>query len=233
LNLSSDHTINTIKLIIWYLKKNDFRGEVFAIVSDMSRQILRDAGIRLTEKPKVFDTDPSATVKEILDRPSVKAVIVDFDINCNWSMLALAISCLKRKDVLYLTGVTDEWIKFQALPEIKILGPGPLVRIISAQSGRKPILCGKPSQNLKDYILDKCSVTDPRRCLFIGDTVDQDMKFATMCGFIKLFVGTGCDTLEQAQKEDDTCPDYYLPTLGQLFSVYNDPQCCTTNHKDI
>lgn len=44
------------------------------------------------------------------------------------------------------------------------------------------------------------------------------MKFASMCGFIKLFVGTGCDTLEQAQKEDDTCPDYYLPSLGQLFS---------------
>lgn len=51
------------------------------------------------------------------------------------------------------------------------------------------------------------------------------MKFASMCGFIKLFVGSGCDTLEQAQKEDDTCPDYYLPTLGQLFSAYNDPQC--------
>lgn len=54
--------------------------------------------------------------------------------------------------------------------------------------------------------------------------VNQDMKFASMCGFTKLFVGTGCDTLEQAQKEDDTCPDYYLPTLSQLFSAYNDPQ---------
>jgi hypothetical protein len=50
------------------------------------------------------------------------------------------------------------------------------------------------------------------------------MKFASMCGFIKLFVGTGCDTLEATQKEEDTCPDYYLPTLGQLFSTYN-PQC--------
>lgn len=63
--------------------------------------------------------------------------------------------------------------------------------------------------------------------------INQDMKFASMCGFIKLFVGSGCDTLEQAQKEDDTCPDYYLPTLGQLFSAYNDPQCQhTVNNKD-
>lgn len=49
-------------------------------------------------------------------------------------------------------------------------GPGPMVNIITTQSGRKPTLCGKPSQNLKDYILEKCKVTDPNRCLFIGDT---------------------------------------------------------------
>lgn len=71
-------------------------------------------------QPLVFLTDVTATVREILDRPSVKAVIVDFDVNCNWSKLSLAISCLKRKDVLYITGATDEWI--HALPQIKILG---------------------------------------------------------------------------------------------------------------
>ncbi|XP_071576995.1 uncharacterized protein [Temnothorax nylanderi] len=222
LNLSSDRVINTIKLIIWYLKKINFCDEVFAIVSDISQKMLREAGIRLTEQPKVFQTDPAATLKQLVDRPSIKAVIVDFDVNCNYSMLALAISCLQRKDVLYITGITEEWL--QVSPQIKILGPGPLMNIISTQSGKKPISCGKPSQNLKDYILDKCNVTDPQRCLFIGDTANQDMKFASMCGFIKLFVGTGYDTLEQAQKEDDTCPDYYLPNLNQLFSAYNDPQ---------
>lgn len=39
-----------MKLIIWYLKKIDFHGEVFAIVSDTSRELLREAGIRLTEE---------------------------------------------------------------------------------------------------------------------------------------------------------------------------------------
>ncbi|XP_011064977.1 PREDICTED: 4-nitrophenylphosphatase-like isoform X3 [Acromyrmex echinatior] len=218
LNLSSDHIVNPIKSIIWYLKKIDFRDEAFAIVSSACRKNFKEAGIRLTEQPNVSETNPSATVKEVLDRPSVKAVIVDFDVNWNWSMLALAISCLERKDVLYIAGPTDEWFQIQAFPQIKIIGPGPLLNVISAQSGRQPILCAKPSQILKDYILDKCNVTNLKRCLFIGDTVNQDMKFASMCGFIKLFVGTGCDTLEQAQKEDDGCPDYYISNLGQLFS---------------
>lgn len=49
-------------------------------------------------------------MNDVLDRPSVKAVIADFDVNCNWSKLALAISCLKRKDVLYITGTMDTWV---------------------------------------------------------------------------------------------------------------------------
>jgi hypothetical protein len=37
-------------VIVWYLKKIDFRDEVFAIVSELSRNILREAGIRLVEE---------------------------------------------------------------------------------------------------------------------------------------------------------------------------------------
>ncbi|KAL0128219.1 hypothetical protein PUN28_003462 [Cardiocondyla obscurior] len=217
-NTTTDNIINPTKAIIWNLKKVNFRGEAFAIVSDVARQYLTEAGIQLVEQPKVINTDIIATLKQVLDRPSVKAVIVDFSANCNWSMLALAISCLKRKDVLYLTGATDRWLLIQSSPLIKILGPGPLMDLISTMSERKPSECGKPSQNLNNFLVEKCNVTNPQRCLFIGDTANQDMKFATLCGFKKLLVGSGFSTLEQAQKEDDTFPDYYLPSLGHLFS---------------
>lgn len=74
-------------------------------------------------QPKVYDKKPAATVKNILDRPSVKAVIYDFDTKCNWSKLALAISCLEREDVLYLTGSIEEWIHVESVPsKIRILG---------------------------------------------------------------------------------------------------------------
>ncbi|XP_012534791.1 4-nitrophenylphosphatase isoform X2 [Monomorium pharaonis] len=223
---NSTISLNSFYESIQYIRLNltskiNFCDEALAIVPNESRKILIEAGIRLTEQPKAFITDPNATIKDVLDRPSVKAVIVDFDVTCNWSKLALAISCLKRKDVLYITGATDEWYQIQASPQIKILGPGPFVNIINAHSGKKPIQCGKPSQNLKDYLLDKCNVTNLERCLVIGDSAKQDMKFASMYGCIKLLVGTGINTLEESQKEDDTCPDYYLPSLSQLFSANN------------
>lgn len=211
LDISLDHIINTAKVIVWYLKKVDFHGEVFAIASETFQNVLKKAGFQLTEEPKVSVLNPRTTVNDVLDRPSVKAVIADFDINCNWSKLALAISCLKREDVLFISGTMDTWVG-----NCHILGPGPLINVISTQSKRSPLLCAKPSQILKDYILQTCNVSDPRRCLFIGDTIDQDMKFASMCGFTKLFVGTGRNTLEEAQREHDACPDYYLPSLGQL-----------------
>lgn len=47
------------------------------------------------------------------------------------------------------------------------------------------------------------------------------MKFAFMCGFTKLLVGSGLDSLEKVQEEDDAYPDYYLPNLNQLFAAYN------------
>lgn len=50
------------------------------------------------------------------------------------------------------------------------------------------------------------------------------MKFASMCGFLKLFVDSGCDKLEETLKEEDTCPDYYIPSLGQLFFAFQETQ---------
>lgn len=75
----------------------------------------RDYPVKSREKKEV--------IQEVLDRPSVKAVIIDFDVDCNWSKLALAISCLKRKDVLYISGAMDEWIiVYSQNSTIQILG---------------------------------------------------------------------------------------------------------------
>lgn len=57
-----------------------------------------------------MEEDQAATILAVQDLPSIKAVIVDFSLYFDWPKLALAISCLKRKDVLYLTGAQDEWV---------------------------------------------------------------------------------------------------------------------------
>ncbi|KAH0956519.1 hypothetical protein HN011_002297 [Eciton burchellii] len=224
-NFLPEQIINPMKVIIWYLKKInfDFNNEVVGIVSDAAWSDLTEAGLRLI-KPEVSFNDPmNKILKQVLDRPSVKAVIIDFDFHCNWSKIALSISCLQREDVLYISGATDEWIIIKSGNSLhRIVGCAPLIDLITRQSGRDPIVCGKPSEALKDYVLNVCNVTDPRRCLFIGDSLNSDMNFALMCGFIKLLVGTGIDTLENAQKKENIQPDYYISSLNQLFAAYKE-----------
>lgn len=50
------------------------------------------------------------------------------------------------------------------------------------------------------------------------------MKFGSICNFIKLFVDTGCNRLEEAIKEEDARPDYYISSLGELFSAFKETE---------
>lgn len=210
------------KVIAWYLKRIDFKGQAFAIAMEPFRKSLIDAGIDLLDQniPHLYPDDVAATVCAVQDEKSVKAVIIDFDINCNWGKLAFAISCLGRKDVLYFVGAMDKWVPCGN--GSMILGPGPLADIVTEGSGRTPTCYAKPSNILQTYVLDECKVTNPKRCLFIGDTVNQDMKFGAMCGFQKFFVGSGSDTIKEAQKMEETRPEYYLPDFGQLIHILNE-----------
>lgn len=218
-DVNPEQIINTSKVITWYLNKINFRGEAFAIVSPAFREVLTNGGIKLAETNFSLDeSDAAATVKALEDRPSVQAVIADFNMFCDWGKLAFAITCLKRQDVLYLCGALDDWVVC-GTERKAILGPGPLINVITKQSGRTPIECGKPSEILKSYIMDCCKVNDPQRCLFIGDTIHHDMKFGSLCGFLKLLVGTGYDSLEDAQKNEETVPEFYVSSLGELNPV--------------
>lgn len=219
LDVNPEQIINTSKVITWYLNKINFRGEAFAIASPAFREVLSNGGIKLAEINFSLDeSNAAATVKELEDRPSVEAVIADFNMFCDWAKLAFAITCLKRQDVLYLCGALDEWVVY-GTGQKKILGPGPLINVITKQSGRTPIECGKPSELLRSYITDYCKIDNPQRCLFIGDTIHHDMKFGSLCGFLKLLVGTGHDNLEDAQKNKETAPEFYIWSLGQLNPI--------------
>lgn len=109
---------------------------------------------------------------------------------------------------------------------------------------------GKPGDALKDIVLDKYNIKDPKRVLFIGDTyvffvisvvfwerklnftefpsyiyrLEQDIGFGTKCGFKTLLVMTGSatkmDLLTHPKKQE--LPDYYLENIGDFSKVFDD-----------
>lgn len=53
-----------------------------------------------------------------------------------------------------------------------------------------------------------------------------------MCGFKKMFVDTGVDTIEEAEKDKNTRPDYYIPSLGFLHPIIDSLHNNSTNEND-
>ncbi|XP_076230957.1 uncharacterized protein LOC143177069 [Calliopsis andreniformis] len=215
--MKPDQIINSATVISWYLNKINFKDQAFVIASTAFRKTLVESDIRLTaEAPSIDEKNPKFIVRSLEDVKGVKAVVIDFSLFFDWVKLAYAISCLQNKDVLYITGVEDEWISTGH--DRRVIGSGPLMDIVTKYSGRKPIRCAKPSEMLKDHVLEKCNIQNPKRCLFIGDTLQYDMKFATMGGFMKLFVESGLDQLKNA-KEVGVSPDFFIPNLGMLYPM--------------
>ncbi|CAL7939006.1 unnamed protein product [Xylocopa violacea] len=224
LHMKLDQIINTARVISWYLKMIQFSDEAFVIGSPVFRQALIDDGIKLAPTEiKLEKEDLFSIVHALNDNASVKAVIADFSIKYDYLKIAYALSCLSREDVLYICGAQDDWIAYAA--DQKILGSGPMIDIITRLSGKKPINCAKPSETLGKFVLKACDVHDPKRCLFIGDSLQTDIKFGKLCGFQTLLVGSGVNKIEDAEQSQENRPDFYIsslrllnPTLDSLYS---------------
>ncbi|XP_076644072.1 uncharacterized protein LOC143354142 isoform X2 [Halictus rubicundus] len=223
LDLKPEQVVLPSTVVGWYLKKINFSGEAFVVASKPFRKVLTDCGIKMSpdDWPPIFDDDLNKSLESASNISAVNAVIFDFDIRCSLSKLAYVIQCLKNKDVLFLAGSQSEWIVVNH--RRRTLAAGALIKLISHYSGRTPIGCGKPGDVMKDYLLEVCQV-DPERCLFIGDSITTDMTFASKCGFQKLFVETGLDTIETASRDNLTRPDYYISNLGLLSKIV-DSRC--------
>lgn len=222
LDLKQEQLIIPSKVIAWYLNKVNFRDEVFVIGSKAFRQVLADHGIKMAPEscPTSDECDFTKFLNAVFDVESTKAVVADFSLNGGWAKLAYAVTCLRNKDVLYLAGTMDEWLICGE--NKRVLGCGPIIDVMSKQSGRTPIECAKPSGVLKDYVQEMCQIEDPKRCLFIGDSISTDMPFATMCGFQKLFVLSGLDGILDAMQNAYTQPDYYISSLGSLVNAIDE-----------
>ncbi|XP_031845762.2 uncharacterized protein LOC116432684 isoform X1 [Nomia melanderi] len=206
-------------VIAWYLNKINFRGEAFVIGSPSFRQTLTEAGIKMTPPgfPEITRDVLGTSVINAVTTGDSDAIVLDYSLRASWAQLTYAINRLKKEDLLYLSGTKSRSILAGLRKEV--LGAGPLTDLVSRMSGKQPIECAKPSNVLREHLMDICQVKDPKRCLFIGDSIATDMTFATKCGFQKLFIETGMDNYVDTLKNEGTQPDYYLSTLGLLTSI--------------
>lgn len=166
-----------------------------------------------------MDESFSTLLGAISDSLPVKAVIFDVEFNFNYAKYMRAQKYLNDPDCILIAGATDR--RMSLGKGLEFAGPGPFIDLL--ESHTKRIVLGKPGAELAEVLMDKYKVETPRRVLFIGDTLEQDISFGHNNGFQTLLVLTGATSLQKLkeQTDDSLVPDYYTDSLADLVQVVN------------
>lgn len=212
-----------------YLKSVNMTDAVYCMGTEVFKDYLRCAGFTVLDGPveRIPDERAANTVRVFsgyfTDNTKVGAVVMDIDVNICLAQLMKAKCYLQQNpSCVLIAGATDYIIPLGS--SMDVIGPGYFIDILEKSSGRKALILGKPGQALSDFILEQFHVTNPKRTLFIGDMLPQDMGFATRCGFQKVLMlsgGTTKDMLASHSKLEEL-PHFYADSFADFIQLYKD-----------
>ncbi len=108
-----------------------------------------------------------------------------------------------------------------------LLCPRSMVGAIKGCTGKEPVLVGKPSPFMADYLSGKLGVSK-ERILVVGDNLNTDILFSVNSGLIGCLVLTGVTTEKTLlSQENGIQPDFYCESINQLVSCI--PSTTTTS----
>ncbi|ETN60927.1 4-nitrophenylphosphatase [Anopheles darlingi] len=218
---------------VHYLKSINMRDAVYCIGTEVFKDYLRQAGFVVLDGPKERFPDNNRAANQVRvyseyfeqrERdPIVGAVVVDIDVNLSLQQLMKAKCYLERSpDCVFIAGATDYVIPLDA--SMDVIGPGYFIDILERSTGRSALVLGKPGKTLAQVVREQFQITAPKRVLFIGDMLPQDMGFGTRCGFQKLLMLSGGTSKEALFEHDnvDQLPNYYADSFADFIELYNE-----------
>lgn len=146
----------------------------------------------------------------------VGAVIVGFDRYINYYKIQYAQLCINENpgclfvatNLDAVTHLTDaqEWA-----------GNGAMVGAIKGCTKREPVLVGKPSPLMIDYIVDKYKIPSRDRICMVGDRLDTDILFGRDNGLRTCLTLSGVTTeAKLLSAENKIAPDYYVGSIAEF-----------------
>ncbi|XP_030472254.2 phosphoglycolate phosphatase 1A, chloroplastic-like [Syzygium oleosum] len=204
-----------------YLKSINFPRDkkVYVIGEDGILKELELAGFQYLGGPedggKKIELKPGYYMEHDED---VGAVVVGFDRYFNYYKVQYATLCIRenpgclfiatnRDAVTHLTDA-QEWA-----------GGGSMVGAISGSTQREPLVVGKPSTFMMDYLANKFGIQKSQICM-VGDRLDTDILFGQNGGCKTLLVLSGVTSLSMLQSPDNKIqPDFYTNKISDFLSL--------------
>lgn len=189
-NISGDQIATSGDVTIHYLKKHYNGKKIYLLAApDVEKHFLNN-GIILEDK-------------------NPDAVVLAFDTTLNYQKLTLACTFI-RKGCDFIATHPD----FNCPTEDGFIPDcGAMIAFITASTGIKPMVLGKPYRETVDFILDR---TGLKLCelVFAGDRLYTDIATAYRHGATSLLVLSG-ETRPEDVEVSDIKPDFIFSSLGQ------------------
>ncbi|XP_022987474.1 phosphoglycolate phosphatase 1B, chloroplastic-like [Cucurbita maxima] len=210
-----------------YLKSIDFPKEkkVYVIGEDGILKELELAGYRYLGGPddggKKIDLKPGFLMEHPFSYPNltrVGAVVVGFDRYFNYYKVQYGTLCIRenpgclfiatnRDAVTHLTDA-QEWA-----------GGGSMVGALCGSTQREPLVVGKPSTFMMDYLANKFGIEKSQICM-VGDRLDTDILFGQNGSCKTLLVLSGVTSLSTLQSPKNSIQtDFYTNKISDFLSL--------------
>ncbi|KAH6768764.1 2-phosphoglycolate phosphatase 2 [Perilla frutescens var. frutescens] len=221
ISVSEDEIFCSSFAAAMYLKVNDFPIEkkVYVIGEEGILEELKLAGFTPLGGPedgrKTVHLKPNNFFEH--DK-SVGAVVVGLDQYINFYKLQYGTLCIRENPgCLFIATNRDAVGHLTDLQEWP--GAGCMVAAICGTTQKNPIVVGKPSTFLMDFLLQKFNIPTSKMCM-VGDRLDTDILFGENAGCRTLLVFSGV-TKESDLQDSSTQiqPQYFTTTLSDILTL--------------
>ncbi|NLJ79778.1 MAG: HAD-IIA family hydrolase [Firmicutes bacterium] len=195
--VTSDQVFTSGQATIYYLKKYNYPRRLYLVGTPSLEEEFREAGFILTAK------EP-------------KTVVLGFDLTLTYEKLR--ISCdLIRRGIPFIATHPD----FNCpTPEGPIPDCGAMIALITASTGVKPKIIGKPYPQMVEALRAKYGLENPRTVAMVGDRLYTDIAMGSAAGINSILVLSG-ETRREDLEGSEFKPDFVLENLGEIVKILN------------
>ncbi|GAV84878.1 Hydrolase_like domain-containing protein/Hydrolase_6 domain-containing protein [Cephalotus follicularis] len=218
ISVSEDEIFSSSFAAAMYLMVNNFpqQKKVYVIGGEGILEELQLAGYTGLGGPEDGEKRVQLTSNCLFEHDnSVGAVVVGLDPYINYYKLQYGTLCIRENQgCLFIATNRDALGHMCDLQEWP--GAGSMVAAICGSTERDPIVVGKPSTFMMQFLLKKFDISTSKMCM-VGDRLDTDILFGQNAGCKTLLVLSGVTTQSNLQHPSNNIqPDYYT---SQVFDI--------------
>ncbi|XP_055914550.1 uncharacterized protein LOC129947844 [Eupeodes corollae] len=219
-DIGTNDIVHPVKTIGRYLQKYKPGQPVYSMGCDIFNEYLRKSGIEVQTLESRDDWTFQLLSKSLQPVKPVGAVVFDLSLNMTYAGLVHAQQHLKKNpNTDFIVGATDEHAPVSK--DLVVIGPSGFIQLLKENTGKEPIVLGKPGPLLGNFLKEHFQIKDPKRAIFFGDALQQDIKFGISCGFQTLLMLSGATTKQQMLAlPEELKPDYYANGIEDLKALF-------------